>query len=67
MNEHEVTENKITGKQILSEIEELLQNIGEYLFQVGKTVYVKVKVALADKDKKSDGDDEITDSPEKAQ
>lgn len=59
MNRTDEKSDKITGKQILLEIEGLLQDLGEYLYQVGKTVYVKVKVALSDKDKKADGDDPV--------
>ena len=72
MNDTNKPENpdKITGKQILSDLEKLLLNVGEYLIQIGKTVYVKVKIALSEKDKKNDddGDCVIVEKPdEKAQ
>ena len=67
MSENTESTEKVTGKQVITELEEFLQDLGKYLFQIGKTVYVKVKVALSDKNKQSDGDEKTEKAITKAE
>lgn len=54
-----MSEKKVTGKQIATDFIVLARDVGTYLFELGKTVYAKIKVVF---DKPADKSECETDS-----
>ncbi len=55
-----MTDDEITGKQLLSEFESLLRDTSVYLYKVGKRVCVGVKKAFDAADEKRENSDVAT-------
>lgn len=51
----------VSGKELLLDAEELLRKLGVYVAQIGKSVYIKIKLSLSEKDdKQATASDDIT-------
>lgn len=51
----------VSGKELLLDAEELLRKLGIYVAQIGKSIYIKIKLSLSEKDdKQATASDDIT-------